>query len=1156
MGTFRPACLIAAAILFLPAADACHAAETVWKIGEPDGRRDDLALGAATDYAGFSKRFKDEIAFEVGRSKPAEDFPFVLPGPADVWAGSKSHTLKVRFDLPAAPAADAAYLFTLRLCLTHYEMPPVLEISAGGAARIKVETPKDVRGFVKAWKLPPATLRAGANEISIRNLGGSWAELDSLKLEAFPGGDLPDLISALRLTDSVRMIEDPRDGKLRQIVRATVEGIWDGRGTFRARSAAGEFTIDAAAARAPFGAYEVPVGEIAGPTDVECELTTASGAKARALVAVRPHRRWRIFAIMKTHYDLGYTHPIEEMLATAAGSMLDRILAFCDESRSNPPGARFVWNYPSWLIGKIRELSTEERRRRFDEAIRRGDISWSGLPFTLHSYFCGLEDIIRSVYPSATLDREFGTTVRWAKQTDVPGHTRIFPQVLARSGIRLLQIGANNGVRGVRMPLLFWWESPDGSRVLTQLTASYGYGYDEGMLMALEGDPAYPADAFLAVFITGDNVGPGDLNRVPALARDLAARYAYPKLRIGNPEGFVDRVAETCADRLPIVKTELNDWWIHGVASMARETAVARAAREELTAAEKASAIALLLDPTFAYPAGDFRKAYEESLLYSEHTWGMAGFKPKPQPPEKRDLETNGSDDYKKMRHSWEVKGDHARAAAEISGRTLAGALGAVLRAAKAPPGSIAVFNSLNWPRSDIVRVARDRLPAGPFVLKDLAARTAVPWQPDGAEVAFIARDVPPCGWALFRADPGGADPEVVTSSVARDDVAIAGEVRLNASGFSIGIDPKTGAAVSVKKDGEEIVDRQAPFGLGQFIYEGAGKIGDAGWHGSPYDGPPTGRRVPAARRWLREEGPVFSRFTAEGALEIDFPVEVGSVPRVVQTFTVGRDLGHVECETRLFGKRPSALSEMGHVAFPFRVPGGKFRVELLGSVVDPEKDIGEAGNRDAFAVQHWIDVSNGARGVTWCPVETTIASLGDIRLFRWDAAYVPEKTYIYSNAFNNGWSTNFQEWQGGDFRFRHRFRPHRGDFAEGDAPRFGWDTAQPLVAAFAPEGPGAGSGFKASPRASFVLAEAKTVVLLNLKRAEDGRGLIARLHENCGKGDVVRLSFPGRPIRSAVRTSLTEVDFDRSLSAYGVKEGAIEVPVGAWAIGTVRVEF
>jgi hypothetical protein len=92
----------------------------------------------------------------------------------------------------------------------------------------------------------------------------------------------------------------------------------------------------------------------------------------------------------------------------------------------------------------------EAKRHDFDVAVKRGDIGWNAAPFTLHSYFCGMEDMIRAFYPSARLEKRYGKTVRWAKQTDVPGHTRFFPQVLARSGIRLLQIGANNGVRGVK----------------------------------------------------------------------------------------------------------------------------------------------------------------------------------------------------------------------------------------------------------------------------------------------------------------------------------------------------------------------------------------------------------------------------------------------------------------------------------------------------------------------------------------------------------------------------------------------------------------------------------------------------------------------------------------------------------------------------------
>jgi len=1119
-------------------------AEEVWSIGKADGSHGEFALGRGS-YEQFPKRFGDVVEFRVGRSRPERDFPYVHPGPMDRWAGSKPHSFKIQFDLTGEPSG--VYLLTLHINKTHYAFPPLLNLAANGAAKLDLATPKDAEGLVRYWRIPAGALRAGANEITIRNGRGSWMEYDSIRLDRFPG-EIPDLISKLRLSDSILFIAV--EGELSQMVRAEVDGLWDGRGTFRLKTPSGERTVPAEKARSPLGGFEIPVGLVEKPAEVTCELIAASGARASASVMVQPHRRWKIYAAMKTHYDLGYTHPVEEMLAIAAGPMLEKIMEYCDESRGNPPGSRFLWNYPSWLIGKIRELLPEEKKKIFGEYIRRGEINWNALPFSLHSYFCGLEDIVRATYLSARLNREFGTQVRWAKQTDVPGHTRFYPQILKKSGIRLLQIGANNGVRGVRIPLLFRWESPDGSRILTQLTGAYGVRYSENLLRGLEQNPDYPYDAFLALYVTGDNVGPGNLNSVAALARHLNDRYVFPRFQIGGVEDFAEYIEKNFADRVPVVRKEITDWWIHGVASMARETALARAARERLTAAEKINTIALLLNPGQDYPGGDFRKAYEQSLLYSEHTWGVAGFKPKPLPPEKRDLETNQSDAYKKMRHSWKVKGDYARKASEISRKTLLGGLAAAVRAAGVPGGMIVVYNPLNWTRSDLVRISREHLPReSSFTIHDLLDEE-VPWQSDDGDVVFLARHVPPCGWAGFRIKPTKRIVEVPGRSE--------GEPLLEAGGFRIAFDTKTGAVRSLKYRDEELVDGKAPFQLNQFVYEGRGRIGEAGWHGSPYDGPPTGRRVPAVKNWRIVEGPVFSRFIAEGALEIaDIPVEVGSVPRVVQMVTVTPDLGWIECETRLYGKRPSALAETGHVVFPFLVPGGKFRLELLGSVVDPERDLQDFGNRDCFAVQHWVDVSNGKRGITWCPLETTITSLGDFRLFRWDPAYVPENTRIYSNVFNNGWSTNFQEWQGGDFRSRYRFRPHRGDFVKGAAPRFGWETSQPLIALVTPAGENPPPEQVSILRGSFLLADSRTgtTVLVNLKRAEDGRGVVARLFETSGSADEVRLSFPGRDIRSAARTLLTELPLEEPGGGkLEIRDGAVAAPVGPFAIETIRL--
>ncbi len=392
--------------------------------------------------------------------------------------------------------------------------------------------------------------------------------------------------------------------------------------------------------------------------------------------------------------------------------MLDLVQQYCDRGREYSPGHRFIWTYPTWMVDEILRHKDEAGKAKFEEYIARDEITWHALPFTLHSYFCGLEDICRSLYGAKELERRYGKSTAWAKQTDVPGHTRIFPQILARSGVRLLQIGANNGVHGVKTPLLFWWESPDGSRVLTQLTDGYGWGWDPQRLMAFENDPAYPYDAFLAQYVTGDNVGPQNLLAVATEAEELSKRYAYPKICIGNVEAFVDWIEAHAADKVPVVKTELNDWWIHGVASQAQTTATARRARETLTGSERLHSMAQLfgvLAPD-AYPAAQFREGYLQSLLYSEHTWGIAGFKPKAKPAAENDLASNK--DYDAMKLSWRLKGDFARRAAQCGDETFQTAAQALAQAAAPADGGLVVFNLSGWTRSDAVRIPAQLVPA------------------------------------------------------------------------------------------------------------------------------------------------------------------------------------------------------------------------------------------------------------------------------------------------------------------------------------------------------------------------------------------------------------------------------------------------------------
>jgi alpha-mannosidase len=331
-----------------------------------------------------------------------------------------------------------------------------------------------------------------------------------------------------------------------------------------------------------------------------------------------------------------------------------------------------------------------------------------------------------------------------------------------------------------------------------------------------------------------------------------------------------------------------------------------------------------------------------------------------------------------------------------------------------------------------------------------------------------------------------------------------------------------------------------------------------AGWHGSPWTGRGTGKAVPSISRTRIERGPVFARFMAEGALEFrDFPVEIGSVERVVQSVTVPHELDWIQCEVRLEGKRPTALVEQGNVAFPFQIESGKTRLELLGSVVDPDVDLQSGGNRDCYAVQSWVDVAGPAGGVTWCPIDTTLVSLGDFRLFHWDSAYRPRNTHLYANALNNGWSTNFREWQSGDFRFRYRLRSHRqSTWLDAAAPRFGRETAQTLLArAFTPvTNTAAGERSFLPTRGSLLRADSEWTVLINLKRAEDGDGYILRFLNLSGKPDAVRVSLPGRDLSTAESVLANERPLLTDRAHLTVTGGGFQLPMGPFALETVRV--
>jgi hypothetical protein len=171
----------------------------------------------------------------------------------------------------------------------------------------------------------------------------------------------------------------------------------------------------------------------------------------------------------KTHFDIGFTHPAPEIVNIYRTSMIDHALALIDESRKLPADQRFSWTIPSWVMWQILWPGQDPvRRARVIRAVKEGSLVIRAMPVTLQTESLVLGDLVAGLSIHTKVARELGIPLsRAGKMTDVPSHSWILPTLLKNAGIDFLHIGVNSCNERPDVPLLYNWEGPDGSRLLT-----------------------------------------------------------------------------------------------------------------------------------------------------------------------------------------------------------------------------------------------------------------------------------------------------------------------------------------------------------------------------------------------------------------------------------------------------------------------------------------------------------------------------------------------------------------------------------------------------------------------------------------------------------------------------------------------------------------
>jgi alpha-mannosidase len=231
-------------------------------------------------------------------------------------------------------------------------------------------------------------------------------------------------------------------------------------------------------------------------------------------------------------------------------------------------------------------------------------------------------------------------------------------------------------------------------------------------------------------------------------------------------------------------------------------------------------------------------------------------------------------------------------------------------------------------------------------------------------------------------------------------------------------------------------------------------------------------------------------------------------------------------------------------VAFPFRLDGNDFTIDLNGIPAKPNRDQLDGAAKDWYPLQRWVDVSDGKRGVTLVPLDAPLVHLGGITTGKWSRTLEPEGPTIMSWALNNHWMVNFKASQDGKIPLRYRLTTHDGAVDPTAAARFAAEVSQPAVVLRDIRATGARDG-------SFFHLANGAPVIATAKPGEEAGWVVLRLQNLSTNPVRAEIAYAAAP-RAAKRSDPIE----HGGSDLTLDGGNLTVSLDPLAIETVLVRF
>lgn len=797
--------------------------------------------------------------------------------------------------------------------------------------------------------------------------------------------------------------------------------------------------------KAGFNKLELFLPKVDSATEFSADIQVVGKPKSILQFTLKPVREWEIYMVQHTHTDIGYTRPQTEILPEHL-RFIDHALDYCDQTDEYPDDAQFRWTIEtSWSIREYLKSRPKEQILRLIRRLQEGRIEATGM-FLNYSEIIDESALAKQTKTLKYL-KDNGVDVTTAMQNDVNGIGWSMIDFFNNTDVKYLTMGvhAHRARKPFNKPTSFWWESPAGNRLMAYRSEHYQHGNTLGItsgqhevllnnistyLSGLEGKN-YPYNKVSLQFsgYRTDNSPPS--TEACDIIREWNEKYEWPKLRSALASDFMRFLEKEHKDDLPALKVAWPDWWTDGVGSAANETKEVRKAHVDVAANTALLAMGRMLG--LEAPENvqdDVQDVYDNLLFYDEHTHGAAESVTDP-------LGQNTI-------NQWGMKASYAWEAA-IKTHALEEKALAFLEPAMPVSNTptIAIFNTLNWKRSGLVRLFLESeiVPEGAeFTITD-SDGNEIPYQryqqrEEGAYFGLWVEDIPPMGFKTLQIKKGNASKPIPDYK----------DGNLENQFYKIQINTNKGVVSSLydKQLQKELIDTNDTLSLGQFIYEQLDNRHEMErlTHASRdtvYKPIGLKRSILSNLKIIRRQnGAIYNSISLNG----DMPIctDEGGVNLEIRLYHFEKKVEFLYSMVKL----PITDPEGVYISFPFKLDEGQLAFEVQGGVVYPGVNQLEGSSSDWNTIQNFAAVKNGDSQIVFVSNEMPLVQFGAINTGRYYYRNRPKTNHIYSWVLNNYWVTNFKASQGGELQWTYSITSSN-DNSDSFATQFGWGERVPL---------------------------------------------------------------------------------------------------------------